>query len=533
LSSAAEASRPATNLKLLAAAYVLLSLAGIAGLMVGSVPFGVDYPNHAARLFVECNLGDPVLSRMYTVEYDLIPNLAIDLINRPLCGLVEPLTLVRGAMIATLAGVLVMVWKLHRLLNDGEPNAFVLLAPAMTFNIVTSMGYLNYFIGTFLFLVFVWCMLKYRVLERHKALAILLPNLFGAALFLCHVFALALAGVFLFGLRFGAASGRPLLKRTLDAGLMTAASFVVPFLMMLTAERSGFGLNYAPIGKLRTFLAPMLYSSIYEALFVAFIWVALFYWAFREKKIFLVPALFWPVVFLMAFSFSLPSALLDAVDLDSRSLVSVAYLAITAVRIRTAVGKSALRETKAEIAAAVVAALTLSSQLLVAVPQIRTFEQQAAEFRAALKIIEPASPVVSILNTDRTPRVPKRFYVHLTSYLTLDQRAFNPSEFTGKGMQPMLAKPAFACIDIPAGSPLRLNIARRLLEPETAEILKQRRYTNYRYFYRWDRRFDYVIYYHHGARGNPFPTILKPVHQGSFFTIFRTAKPLRPNGPCA
>jgi hypothetical protein len=528
MSSAAEASRPATNLKLLAAAYVLLSLAGIAGLMVGSVPFGVDYPNHAARLFVECNLGDPVLSRMYTVEYDLIPNLAIDLINRPLCGLVDPLTLVRGAMIATLTGVLVMVWKLHRLLNDGEPNAFVLLAPAMTFNIVTSMGYLNYFIGTFLFLAFVWCMLKYRVLERHKALAILLPNLFGAALFLCHVFALALAGIFLFGLRFGAGKGQPLVKRTLDAGLMSAASFAVPFIMMIGAERSGFGLTYAAVGKLRTLLAPMLYSSIFAAAFIAFIWLALFYWAFREKKVSIEPRLRWPLVLLTAFSFALPSTLLDATDLDSRSLVSVAYLAIASIQIR-----DVARQSVAQIAAAAIAAVTLASQLILAIPQIRLFDRQAVEFRSALRVIPPVSPVLSIVNADRIPAVPRRFYQHLASYSTLDWKAFNPNEFTGKGMQPLRSKPAFACIDIPAGSPIRVNIARRLLQPETAKILQQRRYTNLRYFYRWDRRFDHVIYYHHGARGNPFPAILKPVHQGSFFTIFRTAKPLSPNGPCA
>jgi hypothetical protein len=527
MSSAAEASRPAANVKLLTAAYVLLSLAGIAGLMVGSVPFGVDYPNHAARLFVECNLGDPALSRMYTVEYDLIPNLAIDLINRPLCGLVDPLILVRAAMIATLAGVLLMVWKLHRSLNDGEPNAFVLLAPAMTFNIVTSMGYLNYFIGTFLFLVFAWCMLRYRVLERHKVLAILLPNLFGAALFLCHIFALALAGILLFGLRFGAGNGQPLVKRTLDAGLMSVASFGVPFLMMLAAERSGFGLTYAAVGKLRTLLAPMLYSSIFAAAFIAFIWLALFYWSFRERKVSIEPRLRWPLVLLTAFSFALPSTLLDATDLDSRSLVSVAYLAIASIQIR-----GAARRSGEQIAAATVAMATLASQLWVSIPAMRIFERQAGEFRAALKVIEPASPLISILGTDRAPSVPKRFYQHLTSYATLDEEAFNPSEFTGKGMQPMSARPAYACIDVPAGSPLPIEVAQELLEPDFANALEQPRNRKFRFAFRWDRHFDYVIYYHHGARDNPFPSLLRPVHQGTFFTIFRTLKPSTPNGPC-
>ena len=528
MSSAAEAGRPATNRKLLAAAYVLLSLAGIAGLMVGSVPFGVDYPNHAARLFVECNLGDPVLSRMYTVEYDLIPNLAIDLINRPLCGLVEPLTLVRGAMIATLAGVLVMVWKLHRLLNDGEPNAFVLLAPAMTFNIVTSMGYLNYFIGTFLFLVFVWCMLKYRVLERHKALAILLPNLFGAALFLCHVFALALAGVFLFGLRFGVASGRPLLKRTLDAGFMSAASFVVPFLMMLLAQRSGFGFEYAFAAKIRTLWAPMLYSSLSVAAFLSFLWFALLFWALREKHVTFAPPLRWSLAMLAVFSLVLPSSLLGATDLDSRSLVSVAYLAISAIGICGAGTRGGLSGRNAQVVAAALSVLTIGSQLLVAMPQIQQFERQVAEFRGGLTTMEQGSRLLSITDTGRLAPVPRQFYQHLTSYATLDRKIFNPSEFTGKGMQPMSAKLAFACIDAPAGSPLPLWLASELLQGERARPYLRRKFD---YAVLWADRFDYVVYFHYGAANNPFPWLLRAVHRGTFFTIFRVIR--APGAACS
>ena len=74
----------------------------------------------------------------------------------------------------------------------------------MTFNLVTSMGYLNYLIGTLLFLLFALVMLRFDVLRRHRALALILPNAFGSLIFLCHIFAVALAGVFLFGLRLAA-----------------------------------------------------------------------------------------------------------------------------------------------------------------------------------------------------------------------------------------------------------------------------------------------------------------------------------------
>src|SRR5688572_26745254 len=90
-----------TGEALIPIAYVLLSLVGLAGLWAGDVPLAVDFPNHAARLFIECNIGDPALARMYLVEYSLIPNLAIDLLNQPFCGLVDPMTFLRGTLVLT------------------------------------------------------------------------------------------------------------------------------------------------------------------------------------------------------------------------------------------------------------------------------------------------------------------------------------------------------------------------------------------------------------------------------------------------
>jgi hypothetical protein len=516
---------------LVAVAYVLLSIAGLMGLMAGSVPFTVDFPNHAARLFIECNLGDPHLSRMYSVEYGIIPNLAIDLINQPLCGLVDPMDVMRWTMVAAMAGILLVTWKIHRLLAK-EPNAFVLLAPAMTFNIVTSMGYLNYLIGTFLFLAFAWSMLHYRVLDRHPALAIVLPNLFGALLFFCHIFALGLAGVFLFGLRFAAARGQPWMSRTIRAGLMTAAGFILPLLLMVLAEKSGFGVSYPIVGKLRTIFGPFLFSNVYLAAALALVWLGLLYWSFRERLVVISPALRWPLLFLAIFSFLLPTTLLDATDLDSRCFVSIAYLALAAIVIRRSDLQSDRRLLVTETAAAIIAAGTVAAQLAVAIPQIQIYERQVAEFRDALKIVGPGSSLLAMRNPDQPLTVHRRFYVHITSYVTLDRKAFNPIAFTGKGMQPLTAKPEFACIDTPAGAPISLRVAQRLLRPETANLLKRKRNERLAYAFLWPQRFDYVAYYHFGNPANPFPEELRSVHEGTFFTLYRTSKALAPNGPC-
>lgn len=507
----------AADRRIIAAAYVLLSAIGIVCLSIGSVPFAVDLANHATRLFIECNTADPVLSRMYTVHYDLIPNLAIDLINRPFCGIADPMTVVRGAMDAAMAGVLIATWKIHVLLND-RPNAFVLLAPAMTFNIVTGMGYLNYLIGTFLFLAFAWTMLRFMVLDRHPAFAFLLPNLFGALLFLCHVFALGLAGVFLFGLRFARGEGQPMLRRVVRAGLLSAISFAVPFVMMLLAERSGVGIEYPLAGKIRALWAPMLYSSVPVAGSLTFLWFALFLWALRERHVRFAGTLRWPLIFLAAFALLLPSALLDAVDLDSRSLVSVAYLAIAAIGAR----EGARIPKSAQSAAAAVAVVTLGTQLGVALPKMRMYERQVAEFRAAAHVFGPTDRVLSIADYDDNHAVPLQFYSHLASYATRDRKVFNPAEFTGKGMQPLEATPEFACIDAPSAKPLRLQVAAAMMDPQISSRLSERPWRSFKYAYRWDRNFRWVIFYHFRQVPDPFADVLAPAYKGSFFSILRT-----------
>jgi uncharacterized membrane protein len=506
-------------------AYVLMSLTGLGGLLIGDVPLAVDFPNHAARLFIECNLGDPSLSRMYSIEYSLIPNLAIDLLNQPFCGLVDPMTFLRGTLVLTMAGILLVVWKLHTHLND-RPNAFVLLAPAMTFNLVTSMGYLNYLIGTLLFLLFAWVMLRFDVLRRHRALAIALPNFFGGLIFLCHIFAVVLAGVFLFGLRLAAESGRPWLARTVRAGALTAVSFAVPLAMMFLAERSGFGFAYAIAAKIRTLWAPMIYLNIVVSGGIAVSWLVLFYWSFRERHVFIAPQLHWPVVLCLGTALLLPNGILSAADVDSRMIVSTAYLAIASLCLNGRRGSSG----RAEIAAAAVAICTLALQGGVLLSRVGLFERQVAELRRGYGVIPPFSPVLSVATEERAPPLPLNMYVHLASYVTTDRKAFNPLNFTGTGMQPLQASPAFACIDVASGGTLSVPMLRGSVSTARTDV---KRTPRFQYADKWDRKFDYVIFYHFGARTNPVPQHLTPVVEGSFFTIFRTGRESRSGPPCS
>ena len=70
-----------------------------------------------------------------------------------------------------------------------------------------------------------------------------------------------------------------------------------------------------------------------------------------------------------------------------------------------------------------------------------------------------------------------------------------------------------------------LGYGAAFLSASLAPELQSKRYSHLNYAYMWDRKFDYVIYLHFGAGGNPAPDRLRPVRQGTFFTLFRTPKP--------
>src|SRR5687768_2565646 len=88
------------------AIYVLLGVAGILPFLLFEHPRMVDLPNHWARLVVECAGTASPLRQMYRVDFTLVPNLAIDLVNVALCGVVGPKTVLIGTFVAAQAIVL-------------------------------------------------------------------------------------------------------------------------------------------------------------------------------------------------------------------------------------------------------------------------------------------------------------------------------------------------------------------------------------------------------------------------------------------
>ena len=171
---------------------VLMAITSIPILLHPLPPIS-DYINHLARMHVIATINsDPDLFRYYEIDWQVIPNLMMDLIV-PLFERVMNVYLA-GQVYTILSFALILsgTVALHRQLY-GRWSALPLIAFPLLYNNVFLVGTMNYVfgIGLVLWALVAWVGLR----ERSRALRLLVSSLFVLALFFCHLFALGVYGV--------------------------------------------------------------------------------------------------------------------------------------------------------------------------------------------------------------------------------------------------------------------------------------------------------------------------------------------------
>jgi hypothetical protein len=127
---------------------VLLFAALAVPLLAAQVPPLTDYPNHLARCYVLAFAdSDPVLPRMFSTHWQIIPNIAIDLILPPLMHVFSPFTAGRIALSLCLfvpvSGAVALSYAYFRRRSLWQ------LAPGFAaFNALFLMGFMNFEIAT-------------------------------------------------------------------------------------------------------------------------------------------------------------------------------------------------------------------------------------------------------------------------------------------------------------------------------------------------------------------------------------------------
>jgi hypothetical protein len=305
-------------------------------------------------------------------------------------------------------------------------------------------------------------------------------------------------------------------KGLVQAGLKTLALFAVPLVLIPFVPSAEEALKIDYIGKGRAVAALFMTQHPGPSIFGMLLFIPL-YLVMRKGWVDVHQAMRWPLGALAAYVLVVPSGLQDAIDIDARTMIALAYLFFASLRPR-----QQQREITAVVGAASASAVGYALVMTVLVWQ--PFSREVSELRRSMQVLPVKALVFSVTQKDVTTSTAlPHAYGHLTSYATLDRRIFNPLEFSGIGMQPLMPTPAFAPFDTPAAMPFDARTALKLADPDPAFEKKIRAY-NVEFAERWPQRFDYVVYYHFGGKPNFDPARLTLIEQGSFYSILKTKR---------
>lgn len=225
---------PRLNILFLAAA----GLVTVAPLLIVDLPPLHDYPNHLARAYVLAHLDEsPHLARYYEARWELLPNLAMDLILPPLLRLLTPQTAGKLFCGLILMSAVPAVGLLHFALFR-RVSPWPAAAALFAYNYVFIFGFLNYLLGVNLAVtgVALWILLRNKPL----AAVVAFGGFFSTLLFIVHLYALGLYAVVVCGFELwqwrAAKTGRGVFET--KRMLATIVQFLVPLVLFVVAGPS-------------------------------------------------------------------------------------------------------------------------------------------------------------------------------------------------------------------------------------------------------------------------------------------------------
>src|SRR5579883_832320 len=204
-----------------------LFLALAAPLLALPYPWGHDYPEHIARMWVLATRDhNALLQKFYAVHWQLLPNLAMDILVPPVIGLLGPAAAGKAFYLVAVALVLSGTCAVHALIFR-RFSLWPLAGFLFVHNSTFDAGALNYVfaIGLALWAFAGWVALR----EADRRLRLAASLLACAALYTAHLFGLAFYGL----LTASYEAWRFSLRRDRRGGARDLAVLLLPFAAML------------------------------------------------------------------------------------------------------------------------------------------------------------------------------------------------------------------------------------------------------------------------------------------------------------
>jgi hypothetical protein len=388
------------------------------------IPNAADIVNHWARLTVLGMSADDPLAKLYAVKLAIIPNLGMDALYLLLSPLLSPLGVARWTWALALGLPAWGAWRLHRAWF-AKPQLAILLIPAISYNLVVTVGLVNFGLGIGVaLLAFAWVVGDVRR-SRWTVFAVL--NLVSVILFFCHVLAL-----FAFCVAYGLYEITPRRlsewRAALMRGLLTAPNVACGLILLFFAERTPSGFRLTG-DKSMVFDAPFLASTDHDRLF-RFAILLIIGAAMVTRRISVHLAARAMLVTFGAMILVMPPAWGAGNLLDARLAVFWAFLAVAAMAWEWS-GRFA------RFAVAALVALSVARFASI-VPAWSEFQREVAEMRAVIAVIPPGARTLVVKPPSEICRDPEMpMFNNLTTLIVIDRRASVNTLFADPGMQPV------------------------------------------------------------------------------------------------
>lgn len=507
----------------IAALFGLLILIASIPIMAYPWPPLADYMNHLSRMHIIATINsDPDLSRFYEVDWEVIPNLMMDLVVPLLQRVMNVYLAGQVYTIASFALILSGTLALNRQLY-GRWSVLPLIAFPLLYNNIFLIGTMNYVFGMGLALwaLTAWVWLR----ERNPLLRLAVSALFVQALFFCHLFAVGIYGLGLLayelhrlwslrahGLRPRLADviGRRRLPPLMDFAA-TALPFlpVIPLLMMSPTWGLRGTFSWELQGKLDGLLFVIeAYSGTAAYALTAVVVVAVGS-AMRYRALRFHP-LGWVLLAIGAVTYmAMPRVIFETYMADQRLPIALAFMTVACAHID-------LRHQRVRRAFAVVLVLLLAVRVAEVQAVWSELAQQSRAFNASVRHIERGAKVL-VAYADPEDGDDTRDYalVHAACVAIIERSALVTTAFTVVGKHILHVRNAYRSrVDTEDGTPPSVNQLQLVAEqPDAASA---------NYWGRWSSEYDYLyVLFTDPDYENPDPQRLSPMFVGDRFVLYR------------
>jgi glycosyltransferase involved in cell wall biosynthesis len=480
-------------------------MAALLPVILAQYPPGVDLPSHLARAFINYQLPyNEYFQQYYTFEWDILPNLGIDVVLWPLIRILPPYiagnVFVGLTILLMFAGVAMLRRELY-----GRVGLMPLFATLFVYNFQILLGLANTYLGIGLVLVSVAVWM--RANHWNWSSRLLVSSGLSVLLFFTHLIPLGFYAATIGLMR----ASEIYNERKFDWRKETVlvGQFVIPFILWLQVKAPTHGATtiFGPFRERLIAVSSPVFFGTTSASVLAGVLLALLVWLLIYRRIKVAPVMKWSIILLALICLILPVNLLGIGLFNSRLPLLVALLMVASVEI--VIPEHRLRH--ALIAGLIIiAALGLNNANTV----IAECNDRRAEFIDALEVIPSGARILSVTESKLDLQAcPTIYNWHMAELAVIEKSVFLPLMFIQ--MQPLDVQPHLRHLIPKQPRPFSPEAFKGEYapygEPGWDEVIAER----------WKHDFDYLVWFHPGTTPKGVPDSVAPIIGTDSFTIFQ------------